>query len=99
MMYLVLLVFSDILFALNQAAIFVSSKLGLPKRVLRSVSESSPVVSSAYSMVSSSVERGRSFMKQEKRVGPRMVPWNTDMFRSLLSESTPFTTLLESRNI
>jgi len=70
MMYLVLLVLSDILLALNQVAIFVSSVLALLMRVVRSESESSPVVSSAYSMVSSSVELGKSFMKQENSVGP-----------------------------
>ncbi len=74
MMYLVLLVFRDILFAWNHCAILVSSELARVIRELRSESESSPVVSSVYRTVSKSVQLGRSFMNQENRVGPRIVP-------------------------
>jgi hypothetical protein len=74
MMYLVLLVFRDILFAWNHCAILVSSELARVIRELRSESESSPVLSSVYRTVSKSVELGRSFMNQENRVGPRIVP-------------------------
>ena len=73
-LYLVLLVFSDILFAWNHCAILESSELARAIRELRSESESRPVVSSAYRTVRSSVQLGRSFIKQENRVGPRMVP-------------------------
>jgi hypothetical protein len=47
MMYLVLLVFSDILFAWNHAASFESSLLALAISWCKSESESSAVVSSA----------------------------------------------------
>ena len=33
-------------------------------------------------------------MKHEKRVGPRIVPWNTDISKAALSESVPFTSTL-----
>jgi hypothetical protein len=85
MMYLVLLVFRDILFAWNHCAILVSSELARVIRELRSESESSPVVSSVYRTVSKSVQLGRSFMNQENRVGPRIVPRNTDISKAALS--------------
>jgi hypothetical protein len=67
----------------------VSSELTLVIRVARSASESSPVVSSAYKILNSSVAFGRSFIKHRKRVGPRIVPWKTDISRFLLSERVP----------
>lgn len=74
MMYLVLLVFSDILLDWNQSASLCSSVRIRAIKVGRSASESRPVVSSAYSIVVRSVAFGRSFMKHRKSIGPRHVP-------------------------
>ncbi len=82
MMYLVLLTLRDILLAVNQCESFVSSERVRASNIGRSESESKPVVSSAYS----SVALGRSLIKHRKRMGPRQVPWNTDMLSSWLSE-------------
>jgi hypothetical protein len=65
---LVLLVFSDILFAWNHCAILESSELACAIRELRSESESRPVVSSAYRTVSSSVQLGRSFINMSSDI-------------------------------
>ena len=55
-------------------AIFLSSMLTLVMSVCRSVSESSPVVSSAYSIENRSVALGRSFIKHKNSMGPKEVP-------------------------
>jgi len=64
-MYFVLLTFRAIRLLLNQLASLFSSMPTLVSRVCRSESESSLVVSSAYSTEKISVARGRSFMKHD----------------------------------
>ena len=59
-------------------------------------SESAAVqdVSSENKNDKSSVARGRSFMKQRKRMGPRMVPCKTDISRFFESEIFPLISTL-----
>ncbi len=90
-MYLVLLTLRDILLAVNQCESFVSFERVRASNVGRSESESKPVVSSAYRIASSSVALGRSLIKHRKRMGPRQVPWKTDMLSSWLSERVVLT--------
>ena len=45
----------------------------------RSVSESRTAVSSANSRVSNHVARWRSLMKQRNKIGPKILPYNTEM--------------------
>ena len=77
--YFVFPTFTDILLARNQLAIFWSSELILFIRDGRSVSESTTAVSSANRKVRSRVARWRSLIKQRNRMGPKILPCNTDM--------------------
>ena len=87
--YFVFPTLTAILLALNQFPNFWISRLTLSMSKGRSVSESKPAVSSAYNTVSRLVAKCRSLMKHRNRMGPRMLPCNTEMLIALFVDFTP----------
>ena len=87
--YFVFPTLTAILLALNQFPNFWISRLTLSMSRGRSVSESKPAVSSAYNTVRRLVAKCRSLMKHRNRMGPRMLPCNTEMLIALFVDFTP----------
>ena len=78
--------FTAILFARNQLAIFWISIFTWDMRLARLESAAVHEVSSAKRNDKRLVARGRSLIKHKNKMGPRMVPCNTEMSRFLESE-------------
>ena len=85
-----MLTLTDILFARNQLAIFCNSVLTLIIKVGRSESESTTAVSSAKRRIKSQVATWRSLMKQRNKIGPRILPWSTDISIAFSVDLEPF---------
>ena len=87
--YIVLEAFNVCLFALNQSAIFESSKFTKSFILARFSEEYCNVVSSAKSMINSFDAFGRSFMRIKNKIGPNNDPWGTPQSTSSIEEFKP----------
>jgi hypothetical protein len=90
MINLVFEMFTAILFARNQLAIFWISIFTWDMRLARLESAAVHEVSSAKRNDKRLVARGRSLIKHKNRIGPRIVPWSTEMSKFFDSDRWPF---------